>query len=41
MIPGGEEWFDRWIVNYPPPPGVELALQRARLSSNGEAASCE
>jgi len=36
MIQWDEEWSERWLVDHPPPPGVELARRRARPSSNGE-----
>ena len=26
-----EEWFDAWVADHPPPPGVELAPRRGRL----------
>jgi hypothetical protein len=36
LIQWDEEWFDEWIVDHPPPPGVELAPRRGRPVSNSE-----
>ena len=36
MIQWDEEWFEEWVVDHPPPPGIELAPRRARAVANGE-----
>ncbi len=30
------EWFERWAVDHPPPPGIQLAQRRARPFPKGE-----
>jgi hypothetical protein len=36
MIQWDETWFDAWVVDHPPPSGVELASRRARLPADDE-----
>jgi len=31
-----EDWFDTWVADHPPPPGIELALRRARPPADDE-----
>jgi hypothetical protein len=36
MIQWDDEWFDEWVADHPPPPGVELVPRRARLPEDDE-----
>ena len=36
MIQWDEEWFAQWIVDHPPPAGIQLMPRRARPSPNGD-----
>jgi hypothetical protein len=31
-----EEWFEEWIVDHPPPPGIQLVPRRVRAPVNGK-----
>ena len=34
MIQWDEEWFEKWLVSHPPPPGVQLAPRPSRSLLN-------
>jgi hypothetical protein len=36
MIQWDEEWFAQWIVDHPPPAGIQLMPRRAGPSPNGD-----